>query len=336
MFFVSFHQTVANIYAYDNQGNQLNPTNPEVLSCAQGALSEIRGIYAAPPNLLYVVNGGKDVSNILWCEGSGTSYACKGTFLAKGGPIDHPFALAFDGKGTAFVSNQDSNVVTALTVNSSTNQATPAAKPSPYLQAQYPKGKFLTGTFAASAVSPLPNVAGPAAVPLFLGGLGADVEDEKDSKGKSKPKVQNSVRDLLYYTGADPLLFVVDEPTGVVRVYNPTTGQPLLNSNVIAGPTHVAIQGNTLYVSSGNQVLRSPIPTPYDADAAPWVFAPVPGVELAGKDAASGIAFDASGNLYVAGRKSQIVYVYDPKFKPLKPWPKLADQPEFLLYMGGS
>jgi hypothetical protein len=336
MFFVSFHQTVANIYAYDNHGNQVNPKSPDVLSCSQGSLSEIRGIYAAPPNLLYVVNGGKDVSNILWCEGSGSSYQCKGTFLAKGGPINHPFALAFDGKGNAFVSNQDSNVVAAASVNSSKNQATLAAKPSPYLQAQYPQGNFLTGTFAASAVSPLPSVSGPTAVPLFLGGLGADVEDEKDSKGKKKPKTQNSVRDVIYYAGTDPLLFVVDEPTGIVRVYNPSTGQPLLNSNVIADPTHLAIQGNTLYVSSGSQVLQSPIPTPYDPDAEPWVFAAAPVVELPAKDAASGIAFDASGNLYVAGRKSQVVYVYDPNFKALKPWPKLADQPEFLLYMGGS
>ena len=56
MFFVTFHQSVSNVYAYDDDGNLLNPHSPNVLD-KDG--DELRGIYlGALSGYLYVVSGG--------------------------------------------------------------------------------------------------------------------------------------------------------------------------------------------------------------------------------------------------------------------------------------
>ncbi len=156
---------------------------------------------------------------------------------------------------------------------------------------------------------------------MVLGGLDVSIQ---------KKKVQNSVRDVAYLNG---LLYVLDEPGGFVRIYNPTTGQPLINSNPINSPTHLLVHGSTIYVAAGNQVLSSNIPNPYDPNVAAWVFEPV--LTLGSSDSASGMAFDSSGNFYVADRSTNTVYVYDQDFKLNYAWPAMQDNPEFLLYMGG-
>ena len=328
MLLISFHKKVANLYAYDANGGLLNAKNPNVLNACKGyPFDELRGIYAAN-GYLYVLNGGKDTSNILTFPiAPPTPYTCTGSpFIPAGGPIDHPFAMAFDGAGHAFVSNQDTNVVAVLNVTSNTTAA--LASTSSYLQAIYPQGVFLSGTFVASSVSPLPGVADTTPVPLELGGLGVS-----EKKKKKKEKVQNSVRDVAYYPGNGGLLFVVDEPTGIVRVYNAASGRPLLNSNPISSPTHLLINGETIYVSTGNQVLTAPIPNPYSAAMPSWVFTPLLAIDSG--DAASGMAFDAAGHFYVAGRTSNQVSVFDStnKFSPVTTWTGLPDNPEFLMYV---
>ena len=327
MLFVTFHQAVSNVYAYDDNGNLLNPTSPDVLNPSGQALDELRGIYLQN-GYLYVINGGKDVSNILCFQGSGTSYKYVSTFISNptNGPIDHPFALAMDGNGLCFVSNQDCNVVAALKVPTDT-QATLVTTPSAFLQAIYPSGSFLTGTLVASSNGALPKVPATTPVPQALGGLDVSIVSKKGAN-----KVQNSVRDVAYFGG---LLFVVDEPGGLVRSYNAATGQPLAVSNPIDSPTHLLIQSNTMYVSAGNQVFSSSIPNPYDSGAPIWTFQPI--LSLGSSDSASGMAFDSSGNFYVGNRSTNKVHVFDSTkgFKHVETWPAMPDNPEFLLYMGG-
>jgi len=326
MLFVTFHKAVSNVYAYDDSGNLLNPNSPNVLNSSGNKLDELRGIYFIN-NYLYVINGGEDVSNILCFQGSGTSFNYVSTFISNpaDGPIDHPFALAMDDNGHCFVSNQDCNVVAALNVLNNT-QATLATTPSAFLQTVYPSGSFLAGTLVPSSNGALPNM--PSTTPVFqvLGGLDVSIVSDQ-----GKDKVQNSVRDLAYYDGQ---LFVLDEPGGLVRSYNAETGQPLGASNPLDSPTHLLINGSTMYVSAGNQVLTSPIPNPYDSSAPIWVFRPL--LSLGSSDSASGMAFDSSGNFYVGNRSTNKVHVFDSNngFKPGNTWPEMPDNPEFLLYMG--
>jgi outer membrane protein assembly factor BamB len=324
MLFVTFHQAVSNVYAYDDNGN---PINPKVLNSSGQPLDELRGIYLLN-GYLYVINGGKDVSNILCFQGSGTSYNYVSNFISNptNGPIDHPFALAMDGNGRCFVSNQDSNVVAALNMTADT-QATLVTTPSAFLQKVYPKGSFLTGTLVPSSNGALPHVPATTPVPQALGGLDVSIVS---SKGKDK--VQNSVRDLAWYDG---LLFVLDEPGGLVRSYNAATGQPLIVSNPLDSPTHLLIQDGAMYVSAGNQVFTSSIPNPYDAGAPVWIFQPI--LSLGSSDSASGMAFDSSGNFYVGNRSTDKVHVFNSNkgFEPVETWSKMPDNPEFLLYMGG-
>src|SRR4051812_49257998 len=113
MLFVSFHKTISNVYAFDDNGNLLSSA---ILDAGGQSLDEIRGLYLGS-GLLYVANGGKDASNILCYQAaSATSYTYLSTFIAKGMPnsIDHPFAVAFDGSGGCYVSNQDTNVVASF------------------------------------------------------------------------------------------------------------------------------------------------------------------------------------------------------------------------------
>src|ERR1043165_4607601 len=150
MFFVTFHQTISNVYAYDDDGNLLNPQSPNVLD-KNG--DELRGIYLLASNgYLYVVEGGKKTSKVHCYQGAGTSYKQLSDFISpkQANSIDHPFALAFDGQGNCYVSNQDTNVVVALNVSSNGQKGAPEAVAA-YLTALYPKGTFLPGTLVASA-----------------------------------------------------------------------------------------------------------------------------------------------------------------------------------------
>jgi hypothetical protein len=72
MFFVTFHQTISNVYAYDDNGNLLNAANPNVLD--KGG-DELRGSYLESiTGYLYVVDGGKKKSKVYCYQKSGTGY----------------------------------------------------------------------------------------------------------------------------------------------------------------------------------------------------------------------------------------------------------------------
>jgi hypothetical protein len=356
MFFVTFHggpatktvpDPINTIVAYDDDGNQVAAS---VLSGSE-TLDELRGVYLVPgaggaSASLYVVNGSKHTSNILCYTGSGTSFGSPVEFAsaATTPAINHPFAAAFDGSGTWYVSNQDTNVVAALTAPAGSTQAS-AAPLGGFLNALYPGGSFLHGTLIASAVTGLPDVASTTKVPKELGGLDAilddsDAPDPSDKSGKkSKPKVSHSVRDVQYYTFTFnsqnvALLFVVDEAEQLVRIYDPVSGQPLRCSNPLpASPTHLLINAGTLYVGVGSQVWSSPIPNPYDPKAPIWVFTPIPSLSnLAGE--VSDMAFDSKGNFHVAIRTKNTVMKYDSNFANPTPWPAtMTDNPEFLLHI---
>ena len=82
MFFVTFHETVPNVYAYDDDGNLHNPSAPDVLDASGQSLEELRGLYLDQSSgLLYVANGAAKTSNVLCFKGSGTSYKYVSTFI---------------------------------------------------------------------------------------------------------------------------------------------------------------------------------------------------------------------------------------------------------------
>src|SRR5262245_58616955 len=98
MFFVTFHGDINNVYAYDDDGNWLNSSDPDVLDASGQTLSELRGMYLDPSSgQLYVANGASKTSNVLCFKGSGTSYSYVSTFIespAAGGPksVIHPYS----------------------------------------------------------------------------------------------------------------------------------------------------------------------------------------------------------------------------------------------------
>src|SRR5436853_1222925 len=336
MFFVTFHKTVANVYAYDDDGNLLSPSNPDVLS-KDG--DELRGIYLElGSGLLYVVEGGKRTSKVHAYTGSGTSYKQASDFVSgkTTNAIDHPFAVAFDSQGHCYVSNQDTNVVAAFDMSSDGRKGTPAPC-GEYLTTLYPSGTFLDATLVASSETNLPNAPQTknlTKVSKTLGGLGVEIDTKHD-------KVQNSVRDVAFYQlsyegSLYPLLFVVDEPADLVRAYNPITGQILRSSNPLTSPVHLLIDGGTIYVGAKDQVLSSPIPNPYDPNAPIWIFSPVQlSPAIPSGESVSGIAFDGSGNFHVAIRTKNTVIKYDSRFSNGIPWAStpMPDNPEFLLYV---
>jgi hypothetical protein len=337
MFFVTFHALDGNIRAYDDNGKLL-----EKAVLDKGGV-ELRGIYLQSfpkKEYLYVVDGSKSASKIYRYEGTGTSYKYVADFITttSADSIDHPFALAFDGMGNCYVSNQNTNVVAALEVSSKGHKVKPNPVAS-YLQGLYPSGKFLQGTLAASSQADLPGAPqtnGIQAVPEELGGLGVEI-NTSDSK---KPKVQNSVRDVVFYNleysgETIRLLFVVDEVAGLIRVYDPDTGTPLMESNRLESPVHLLINNGTIYVGAKKQILSSPVPNPKNQTATPWAFTPIEFSPQLPKGSVSGMAFDGHGNFHVAIRTIKQVMKYDSDFKNGVGWhaDPLPDYPEFLLYV---
>jgi hypothetical protein len=256
MLFVTFHgDSINNIYAYTTgSGPQKTALSTSVLNMLYPAqLSELRAMVLAN-DCLYVANGSKHTSNILCFQGSGTTYDLVSTFVCGNvNSVNHPFSLVFDGAGHCFVSNQDTNVVAVFNAGASGETTTPGAVSS-YLTGLDLTGTFLDATFVASKVGNLPNV--PATPTLAKGQGGLDVTTT--GKGKDE-KVQHSVRDVGLANG---ILFVVDEPGGCVRMYDPSTGEYHGKSTgSLKAPTHLLIQGTTMYVTAGSEIWTSPLPT---------------------------------------------------------------------------
>ncbi len=226
---------------------------------------------------------------------------------------------------------------------------------------------FLDGSFVASASveSPLPQVT---VVDAKWGGLDATVgaaTSDIAAKPKAKQKVLNSVRGVLFDNG---ILYVADEVGKHVRMYDPNTGI-LWGSAAASAPVHLVVQNKMLYVSTADGVYYGTCPSPptKDVPSLPEPFKkheePVPpypkhppkgyntsvtmtladlGLSPA-PETPSGMAFDSSGNLYVADRTGKAIYKYVPNPKSDSPpfvspngttnaFINTPDQPEFLLW----
>jgi hypothetical protein len=280
MLLVTFHggsSGITNVYAYNTSSNQVNTETALINITLKD--SELRGLVYAN-SYLYVVNGEKSVSNILCfqppapgstlyqfnyiCDFLDASFSKKDHFENS---IGHPYALAFDGQGFCYVSNQDTNVAAQATVAANFQTASiQKGCQSQYLNGQTsfcPKGGcvYLDGTFVASQNGTLPDVETPATdVPSQFGGLAVSF-----SSSGSSLKVQNSVRDVAVMGG---VLFVCDEPSNLIRLYSVKDGTYLGSGPTLpASPTHLAVQpsGGGLYVSAGQQIYWSALassPTP--------------------------------------------------------------------------
>lgn len=266
MLLVTFHggasPGINNIYAYDTTNG--SPPNAAALAVAKGiTLSELRAMVLAN-GYLYVANGAKSASQVLCYAppASGSSFAFVSTVigptLSKKGnfenSIAHPFGIAFDGAGTCYVSNQDTNVVAQVGLSSNSQTGTMGkGSQSAYLNNNQALGKnpvFLDGTYVASQVGTLHDVDVKATdVPAALGGLAVQ---------PLTGKIQNSVRDVAVANG---ILFVCNEPASVVNLYSLADGTFLGTSNVLSDkPTHLAIQNGGLYVSAGALLFWGPLP----------------------------------------------------------------------------
>jgi hypothetical protein len=312
MLFVTFHGGKPekhplrnNVHAYDKDGKQITPSVLE--DTADVVLDELRAIYRVG-NLLYLANANKTQNSLLCYQGSNTSYQFVGKFASnetcKG--ILHPFDFTFDGVGHCYLSSQDTNLVTRLTVSADGKTGTPAS----VAPALTPHGKFLPGTFVASSVGSLsepPTTAVP--VPM---GLAYSDEGQK----------KHSVRGVVWTNNA---LYVVDQPASKVKVYD-ATGKLLGESNEIDSPVHLLVHEGILYVSGGNEVFTGKLSKP----AGNFTLSAIPGLRVKN---GGGMAFSESGNLYIASRTENVIKKFDSNFKPVQFSCELPDNPEFLLHV---
>jgi len=312
MLFVTFHggkpqknASLNNVHAFDKDGKQLTAS---VLDDAAGViLNELRGL-CLRDDLLYVINANKDQNSILCYRGKGTKFHFVSTFASHATcpGIVHPFDITFDNAGFCYVSSQDTNVVTRLKVSKDGLTGEPAEIAS----ALASQGHFLPGTFVASSKGKLskPQTA-PIASPAGL---------EYSGSGLKK----HSVRGVLWAKGA---LYVVDQPAGRVKTYD-ADGKFLGQSNKINSPVHLTRHAGHLYVSGGNQILRTKLRKPaedFDLDV-------VPGLRIRN---GCGLVFTGKGKLYIASRTQKIIRKFDSDLKPLKFSLRLPDNPEFLLHV---
>jgi hypothetical protein len=271
MLLVTFHggasPGINNVFCYNTTSKALL-TDQALINIDSSGLSELRALVFAN-GFLYVANGGKSVSNVLTFQNQGTQQPFQFAFVAdfidptlshKGHfetSIAHPFSLAFDGAGFAYVSNQDTNVVAQVAV--SANFQTGALGSG--CQSNYLIGLkstlcpndacvFLDGTFVASQQGSLDHVNVTATnVPAQFGGLAVS---------PATGKVQNSVRDVAIANG---MLFVCDEPSQLVRIYALPNGDYLGASSPLPDkPTHLALQNGGLYASASGGLYWAPLP----------------------------------------------------------------------------
>jgi hypothetical protein len=294
-----------NVHAYDKDGKLMTPS---VLDDSPGVLlDELRGI-GFVGKTLFLVNANKTQNSLLCYQGSATSYQFVSKFASqqtcKG--VLHPFDFTFDGAGHCYLSSQDTNVVTRLTVSTGGNLGTPA----PAAPALPTGGNFSAGTFVASSVA---NLSGQhtTAVPSPMG-------LEYSAEG---PKT-HSVRGVAWTNDA---LYVVDQPSGRVKVYD-STGKLLGQSNEIETPVHVVVHNGSIYVTGANEVFSAKI----SKSAGDFQLLAISGLKVKN---GCGMAFTEKGNVYIGSRTENLILKFDADFKPLKFRCELPDNPEFLLYV---
>jgi len=309
MLLVTFHggatPGINNVYCYDTDTNALL-SDQALRQIDASKLSELRAMVYSN-GCLYVANGAKSISNVLTFQHQSSekpyhfgyvadfidaTFSKKGHFQTS---IAHPYSLAFDGAGFAYISNQDTNVVAQVTVgaNFQTGTLNPGCQ-SAYLIAQEqnlcPSGScvFLDGTFVASQQGTLDGVDVDATdVAAQYGGLAVS---------PATGKVQNSVRDVVVANG---MLFVCDEPSQLIRIYAVPDGNYLgASSQLPDKPTHLAVQNGGLYVSAGGGLYWSQLPASSSSPALAFqnVLTPPASNKI------GGISFnqsDASATVYV-------------------------------------
>jgi hypothetical protein len=338
---------VNNIQVFDDGGACVNPALLPT-GGANPALKELRGL-AFAGDKLYVINGYKAYSQVLLYQSDGHGgYTFDQVFAS--GKVDamlHPFDLTFDSAGNCYISNQDTNVVAAL---KGADDPLPVAS---YLKKQYPppaKAKYLDGTFAASSIGKLPHVPKPHP-PDILQPQGLDVAFATPQAGASaktaQPKVANSVRGVVAYDG---YIYAADEPGNAVKAYKGASGKLhgqitgviagvpadaiLGDASTLGAPIHLLLRGAVLYIgSSSNGIVAQ-----YDLSNGPPKGSAAPDWFIDGGANPlrhiSGMAFDSTGNFYVAERLARKIRKFDPSGKEINDFnPSLPDYPEFIFYV---
>ncbi|MGA3188286.1 MAG: hypothetical protein ABSF22_14365 [Bryobacteraceae bacterium] len=325
MLFVTFHGgssaskgvpcPVNNVYAYDETGT--SPIQPylNVLSVpASVPLSELRAMCFAN-GYLYVANGSKKVTDVLCFKQSSETtnplFLYVSTFVSNSvNSIAHPFGICFDTGGHAYVSSQDTNVVTQLNVATDFKTGSAVSGNAASYLTSFGTG-FLNGTFVASHEA-VPGYSGTPKVDDKKGGLDFSL---------TSGAISNSVRDVVICNG---ILCVADEVEQMVKMYDLTSGTFLgASAKLPSGPIHLLVQGQILYAGVGAAVY-SGLPS-----GSSLTLSSV----LTASDEVSGICFDGSGNFYVALRKENAIYQYDQSFKNGKELlANLPDNPEFVVW----
>jgi len=296
-----------NVHAYDKDGNRITSS---VLDDSEDViLNELRSV-SLVGKYLYVANANKTQNSVLCYEGSGTHYRFVSRFASaqtcKG--ILHPFDFTFDGLGYCYLSSQDTNVVTRLIVSDDGR----IGRPAPVAAALLASGKFLPGTFVASSNGNLSDPATtPVAGPAGLAYLAVEAK-------------KHSVRGLVWANGR---LYVADQPACRVKIYD-ITGKCLGQSNELepGSPVHLVAHNGSLYVSGGDHVFASRIPSSPDS-------LELRAINTVKVKNSCGMAFGNNGNFYVASRTENTIFKFDPSFKPMKFSCDLPDNPEFLLHV---
>jgi hypothetical protein len=301
----SAHPLRNNVHAYDKDGKLMSSS---VLDDTEGVtLDELRGIHSYG-KYLYVLVANKTQNSLLCYEGSETKYRFVSRFASqettKG--ILHPFDFTFDGAGYCYISSQDTNLITRLSVT----QGGELGRPAPIPSALPAKGKFHPGTFVASQIGSLSQ----AATTPVLSPAGLEYSDAGAKK--------HSVRGVLWTNHA---LYVVDQPAGRIKVYD-RDGKFLGQSNVVETPVHLYAYQDTLYVTGADEIFRA------DIAGAPGNLSltQVPGLKVKN---GGGMVFSKAGNLYIASRTENKIFKFDPNFKPLPFTCDLPDNPEFLMHV---
>jgi hypothetical protein len=326
-----------------SKNNPITPINRVVGFNADGSsfnvtpddksLSELRGMAIGADGSLYVANSHKSDTRIL-LYGPPKSDATRdyvGNYAEHDSSdpgVYHPYGLAFDPSANLLVSSQDTCVVTRL---SGTVEGAPA-----------PLGSWLPPPSSGPAYFPGTLVAeSTAATSTDCPSAGAQV-----SAGVQWP------RGIAVGNG---MLYVADNPAGVVRVYDVSTGQP---NGVLApvadpgnppnpppAPVGVYLSGTTLFVSSegtddvwvfdtttgkGSEIIAT------KATSAPAWDLPK-GVSDITLDAPSGLTCGSDGALYVNNRKAQQILRYDLASHSASVFAdKLTDTPEQIIAVASS
>ena len=311
MILATFHggsEGVSNIYAYSDSGEVISTG---VLNKADDFLhhAKLRDIVFCD-EYLYVVNGRRRKSQIIRFKGTGIHYDFEAIYTSHEdiSSIDHPFAITFDKKlNYCYISNQDSNVVVRLVLES--------GKPAPLASALPACNKFLPGTFVASSSKKLPGVQKTKSIHTHQG-LKLDLRNNI---------IYHSVRSVLLY---NDMLYVCDEQAGMVKIYN-REGILIYKSSNLEKPTHLLVSKGFLYVSCKKSIQVASLKNKVSLS-----FKPI-------KTSSGGISgMTVNENLnyfYAADRKLRKVYLYNIKSRDLSEEKviieNMPDNPEFLLYL---